>query len=65
MDKGQYDGQSSTMMGLPVGQGVLEIIGAAYGKCEVTSKVHHIYHVLKNKVISAKNEVFGDSWVGI
>ena len=65
MDKGHYDSQSSTMMGMPVGQGVLEIIGAAYGQGEVTSKVHHIYHVQKNKIIYAKNEVFGDSWIGI
>jgi len=46
-------------------QGTVEILGAAYGRSEVTSKVHHIYHVQKNKVIEAKNEIFGDSWYGV
>ena len=62
MDKGQY---GIMITGQPVGPGAVEILGAAYGKSEVTSKVNHIYHVQKKKKIMAKNEVFGDSWYGV
>ena len=47
-----------------VGNGFVEILGAAYGPADVTQKVRQLYEG-GVKVIKAENAVFGDSWPGI
>ena len=47
-----------------VGNGFVEILGAAYGPADVTEKVRSLFDG-GVKVIQAENAVFGDSWPGI
>ena len=47
-----------------VGDGWVEILGAAYGPADVSDKVRQLYNGGEN-VIKAENSVFGDSWVNV